>query len=184
MGAHRPPKLIQGTSLFRLISLGVVLFGTWLLMSGHYDPLLISLGLASTVLTVYLAHRMDMIDHEGHPVHLGWAASFYWLWLGWEIVKSNIGVAKIILSPSLPINPNMINVKALQKSEMGRVIFANSITLTPGTVSVQLEEDGMIEVHAITYGLGEDVLEGTMNRKVASMMDSEYQARLEQESAQ
>lgn len=169
--------------MFRLISLGIVLFGTWLLMSGHYDSILISLGLASTVLVVYLAHRMDLTDHEGHPVHLGWKAFFYWLWLSWETIKANIAVAKLILSPSMPISPNMIKVKSLARSELGRVIFANSITLTPGTVSVELEEDGTIEVHAITYGMGEDVLEGTMNQKVGSMMDSPEQVELEKESA-
>jgi len=170
-------------SLFRLISLSIVLFGTWLLLSGHYDGILISLGVISSMLVVYLAHRMDMIDHEGHPVHLGWKAGFYWVWLAWEIVKSSIDTAKLILSPSLPISPNIIKVQAQQKSELGRVVYANSITLTPGTVTVQLEDDGMIEVHAITYGMGEDVLEGSMNRKVATMMDSDHQAELERESA-
>src|SRR3546814_8150937 len=111
---------------------------------------------------------MDVIDKEGHPIQLGFGALTYWPWLLLEIVKSNIDVARRILDPALPISPTMIRVKASQKTELGRVIYANSITLTPGTVSVQLA-DGTIEVHSLTAEGAESLEEGEMDRRVTAM---------------
>lgn len=154
--------------MIRAISLGGVLFGLWLLLSGHYNPLLIGFGIFSSVLVVLLARRMRIIDPEGHPIHLGLGAATYWPWLLLEIVKSNIDVARRILDPSLPISPTMIRVKAGQRTELGQVVYANSITLTPGTVSIELE-DGMIDVHALTAEGAESLLEGEMDRRVTAM---------------
>lgn len=150
------------------ISLGAVLFGLWLLLSGHYTPLLLGFGVASCALVVLISARMDVVDREGHPIHLGPRALTYWPWLFVEIVKANIDVAKRIVDPKLPISPTMLRVKASQKTEVGRVIYANSITLTPGTVSVELEGD-MIEVHALTVEGAEALLEGEMDRRVTAM---------------
>jgi multicomponent Na+:H+ antiporter subunit E len=150
------------------ISLGAVLFGLWLLLSGHYTPLLLGFGVASCVLVVLISARMDVVDREGHPIHLGPRALTYWPWLLVEIVKANIDVAKRIVDPKLPISPTMLRVKASQKTEVGRVIYANSITLTPGTVSVDLEGD-MIEVHSLTAEGAEALLEGEMDRRVTAM---------------
>lgn len=150
------------------ISLGAVLFGLWLLLSGHYTPLLLGFGVASCALVVLISARMDVVDREGHPIHLGPRALTYWPWLLVEIVKANIDVAKRIVDPKLPISPTMLRVKASQKTEVGRVIYANSITLTPGTVSVELEGD-MIEVHSLTVEGAEALLEGEMDRRVTAM---------------
>lgn len=147
------------------ISLWVFLYVFWLLLSGHTEPLLLGFGAASCALVVYIAHRMDLIDHEGHPSHLSFRILPYWAWLCWEIVKSNIDVAKIILSPKLPISPVMFKTKASQSRELGQVIYANSITLTPGTVTVGLE-DGILEIHALTIAGAEGVLNGEMDRRV------------------
>lgn len=119
---------------------------------------------------------MDVIDHEGHPSHLSLKILPYWAWLSWEIVKANIDVAKVILSPKLPISPVMFKTKANQKRELGQVIYANSITLTPGTVTVNLE-DGILEVHALTIQGAKDVLNGEMDRRVCQVkgeMEGKY----------
>ena len=81
-------------------SLGAVLFAVWLLLSGHYTPFIISLGIASSALVVLVTLRMDVADREGHPIHLTWRALPYWSWLILEIIKANIDVAKQIVSPS------------------------------------------------------------------------------------
>jgi len=154
--------------LFHIVSLTAVLYGLWLLLSGHFEPLLLGLGAVSVIAVVAIAHRMDVVDHEGHPLHLGWRALAYWPWLGWEIVKSNLAVAKIILTPSLPISPTMIRVDATQKTELGHVIFANSITLTPGTVAVDLD-DTSIGVHALTADGAHALAGGEMDRRVTAM---------------
>lgn len=152
----------------RAISLFIVLLILWLLLSGIYEPLLIILGVASCAFVALIAYRMDVVDHEGHPIHLTWRCLVYWPWLAWEIVKSNIAVAKIIVQPKLPISPRVIKVKASQADELGHVIYANSITLTPGTVSINLEGHE-IEVHALAAEFAEGVENGDMDRRVTKV---------------
>ncbi|MDJ0942024.1 MAG: Na+/H+ antiporter subunit E [Kiloniellales bacterium] len=157
-------------ALLHAISLGILLAIIWLTLSGFFQPLLLALGVVSCVAVVLIAHRMDVIDHEGHPIHLGWRILAYWVWLSWEIVKSNIDVARRILNPALPISPRLIRVTASQKSELGHVIYANSITLTPGTVSM-LVQDRTILVHAIAEEMAEDLDSGEMDRRVTAVED-------------
>lgn len=152
----------------RAVSLGLLLFGTWALLSGHFTPLLIGFGMASTVLVVLIALRMDVIDHEGHPIHLTTRFIGYWLWLSVEVVKANIDVAKRIWSPRLPISPVLFRLRASQPGELGQVIYGNSITLTPGTVTVRIE-DGNLLVHAIAEEVGEDLAGGEMDRRVTRL---------------
>ena len=154
--------------MIHALSLGTVLVGLWLLLSGHYTFFLLTLGVASIVLVLVIALRMDVVDQEGHPVHLTFTALLYWPWLGWQIVKANIDVARRILAPGLPISPTVVKVKASQKSEVGKVMYANSITLTPGTISMRLEGDE-IEVHALTREAAEELLQGEMDRRVSAV---------------
>ena len=104
--------------LLHSISLGLVLFGVWLLLSGFFEPLLLGLGVLSCVIVVLIAHRMDVIDREGVPIHLGWRILAYWVWLAVEIVKASLDVARRILDPKLPIHPLLVRVKASQASEL------------------------------------------------------------------
>jgi len=143
----------------------VVLFAFWLLLSGYFEPFLLAAGLGSAVAVVWLAHRMDLIDREGHPIHLWWRALAYWPWLLKEIVKSAWDVSRIILSPRLPISPELVRVRTSQKTTVGVVTYANSITLTPGTISVEVEPDEIL-VHALTHAGAESLLEGEMDRRV------------------
>ena len=149
------------------LSLGIVLLATWFLLSGHTDPFIVSLGVVSTIAVVAITIRMDVVDREGHPVHLSWRAPVYWLWLFWEIVKANIDVAKRAFGLA-PISPTMVRVPATQRSDLGRVIFANSITLTPGTVSIQVDPDSVL-VHALSAEGAEGVLSGDMDRRVTAL---------------
>ena len=136
--------------------------------SGEYtvnSPLLLTFGIASSVLITLLARRMEITDAEGHPVHILGHVLLYAPWLAGQIVKANIDVARRILSPSLPISPTFIDLPVSQRSELGQVIYANSISLTPGTVSVDAE-DGTITVHSLSRE-GVDVLaRGEMDRRV------------------
>ncbi len=148
-----------------VISLGVGLYFLWVLLSGFFEPFLLSLGLLSCILVVLIALRMDVIDHESYPLHILPRLPFYVPWLLWEIVKANVSVAKLILHPKLPISPTVLHVRASQTTSTGRVMYANSITLTPGTVSMNLDED-QIQVHALTAGLAQDLQAGDMDRQV------------------
>ncbi len=150
------------------ISLGIVLAVVWLLLSGHYEPLILALGLASCVVVVAITRRMDLIDHEGHPIHLTGRVVGYWPWLVWEIVKANIDVAKRVLAPRMAISPTLVRLSASQKSDLGLVIYANSITLTPGTVSVDVEP-GEILVHALSRDAARELEDGEMDRRVSQV---------------
>ena len=136
-----------------------------------YVPLLLSLGVVSCAAVVWIAYRMDVVDHEGQPIQLGWRALVYWVWLTIEIVKSNISVARLILDPKLPIHPVLVTVKAGQRSELGQVIYANSITLTPGTVSIRVDNNTIL-VHAVAKSYAEDVESGEMDRRVTEIEGS------------
>jgi len=141
------------------VSLGLVLLLTWVLLSGHYTPFLLTLGVLSTVLSVSVALRMEVVDKESHPVHLTPRLFGYWAWLAREIVKASIDVTKRIWNPRMPITPAVFRLRASQPSELGQVIYANSITLTPGTVTMRLG-DGELYVHAIAGDVGEDLAGG------------------------
>ncbi len=153
------------SKLKHTINLGLFLFALWVLLSGHYTPLLLLLGVLSTLLVVFLAARADLIDRETYPILLKSSVLLYWFWLGREIIKSNINVARLILDPAMPISPTVFTVRANQKTELGRVTYANSITLVPGTVAMDIEED-VITVHALTGAAAKDLKHGDMNRRV------------------
>ena len=155
----------------RTFSLGIFLAGIWLLLSGHYTPLILLFGAGSVVFVVWLARRMDLVDNEGHPVHLTWQAPKYWAWLGWQIVLSNIVVARAVLARNMPIDPRMIEVDAPQSDDLGRVTYANAITLTPGTVSVRILPNGRILVHVLTAFAAEELMSGTMAQRTKRLTD-------------
>lgn len=155
---------------FYTITLGIALIATWLLWSGHFDdPFLISLGVGSCLLSLAISRRMKIVDEEGAPAHLGLRPfTTYAPWLIKEIVESNLEVTRIILSPVMPLQRSMIHVSANQRTELGRVILANSITLTPGTVTVRVEGNSIL-VHALSFeGAAED-LSGEMDRRVCEL---------------
>ena len=136
-------------AVLRAFGLGAILFIFWLLLSGHYTPLLIGLGLGSCGLVVYLAMRMDLVDHEGVPLQLGGRFWVYFPWLMKEIFIANVSVARVILNPKLPISPVVTHFRASQESDLGKTIYANSITLTPGTITTSIQGQDL-EIHALT----------------------------------
>ncbi len=154
--------------MFNVVGLGGSLIAFWLLMSGHYGLLLLTLGGASILLVLYITHRMDQIDNDTFPFNFKPGIFKYWAWLGKEIFKANLDVAKVVLSPKMALSPSLIRIKASQKTDLGVVIFANSITLTPGTVSIDLEGNEII-VHALTRNLAEDLQKGIMDKRVTAL---------------
>jgi multicomponent Na+:H+ antiporter subunit E len=150
----------------RLAALVISLFAFWLLLSGMYTPFLVLSGLGSSIAVAAFARRMGAADPEGHPIHLTAAAVTYWPWLIKEIAISGWQVALIVLDPRLPVSPSLVRFKPSQNSTVGLVTHANSITLTPGTITVEAEHDGFL-VHALTRA-GAEGLEGSeMDRRVS-----------------
>lgn len=148
--------------------LGVVLYAIWLLWSGHYSWLLLSLGAISCLVVVLLVRRMGVFEPERQNIHLFLPLPLYWPWVLWEIVVANLNIAWRVLHPGLPIEPQVFKVKASQKSELGRVIYANSITLTPGTVTLDVDGD-TITVHALTGKSARSLQTGEMDRRVTAL---------------
>lgn len=151
------------------LSLGLILYLLWCVLSGYIEPMLLGLGLVSCIFVVLIALRMDLVDREWRPIHLLFGRVLsYWPWLMWEIVRSNIDVVRRILDPSLPINPTVLSVKASQRTDIGRVTYANSITITPGTLAMKLEGDEIL-VHALSREGADGLAAGEMDRRVTSL---------------
>ena len=147
----------------------LVLF--WMLLSGHTSVLLLSLGLASVLLVTWLVSRMDRNDNA--PVRMLFSMKFisYLAWLTWQVIITNIDVAKRIWNPSLPIKPASRKIKVKIKDPLIKTIYANSITLTPGTVTTEVGEDYFI-VHALNSEGLDELEEGDMERRLISLEES------------
>ena len=148
------------------ISLTLFLALFWLLNSGHNTSLMISLGVVSSLFVLYLVHRMDVVDHESQPIHMTLKFPAYYAWLIKEIILSNYRVVKHIWLGNDSISPTLRVIKSSQKTDIGKVIYANSITLTPGTVTVDLQGDELT-VHALCRESLEELEAGDMDRRVS-----------------
>ena len=146
----------------------VALLAFWLLLSGHYTLFLVTAGIGSSLVVVWAGRRMEVVDPEGVPIDL-WRVLFaYWPWLAWQIVKSAWDVTKIILDPRLPISPTLVRFRPLQQSVVGLVAHANSITLTPGTITVEASA-GEFLVHGLTRAGAEGAVDSEMDRRLRSL---------------
>jgi multicomponent Na+:H+ antiporter subunit E len=158
---------LAGFDVFHSVSLFVSLYLFWLLLSGFFTPFLLSAGVGSALAVLWFARRMDVVDAEGHPIQLGPRALLYWAWLLKEILKSGWDVSKIILHPRLPISPTLVRFKPSQKTNVGLVLHANSITLTPGTITIEARA-GEFLVHGLTLGGAQGTVDSEMDRRVSA----------------
>ncbi len=150
----------------RRVSLAVVLFLFWLALSGQFTPFLLAAGAASALLGAAVAARLRIADGEGHPVHLARSALAYFPWLLWEIAKAAWAVTKVVLHPRLPISPTMTKVVASQRTTVGIATYANSITLTPGTITTGVKGN-VLTVHALVREGASDLEGGAMDARVS-----------------
>jgi multicomponent Na+:H+ antiporter subunit E len=165
--SSRPPE--RNPPIPRIFSLAATLFLFWLALSGHYTPFLIGAGLLVAAAVTALGLRVGYADGEGHPVEYVLTGLRYWPWLIVEIGKSALDVARIIVDPRLPISPRLIRAKASQRTAVGIAAYANSITLTPGTITVEVNRrDSEFLVHALTAEGAAGVLDGAMDRRVTA----------------
>lgn len=149
----------------RAVGLLAALFAFWLALSGHYTLFLTTAGLVSAGLVLLALRQVRMLDEEGQPLELLRGAVTYWPWLAVEIVKSAWGVARVVLHPKMPISPTLTTVKASQESPAGLATYANSITLTPGTLTVGVKGHDLTVLALVREG-ALDLEEGRMDRRV------------------
>jgi len=130
------------------VSLSLVLALLWWVLSGYDKITLLAFGAVSVVITMVLVLRMRIVDRETSPFFRLHTLIPYYIWLGGEIAKANVAVVKASLKPEIDISPRLVRVPVKANTDLARCIFANSITLTPGTVTVEIEEDAYL-VHAL-----------------------------------
>jgi len=146
------------------------LYVFWLLLSGFFTPFLMIAGAGSALAVVLYTRRMQVLDPEGQPLQSMWSAAPFWCWLVVEILKSGWTVVRIIVDPKLPISPTLVRFKPSQKTPVGLVTHANSITLTPGTITVLAEPHEFL-VHAITRDGAAGTVDSDMDRRVLRAME-------------
>lgn len=159
---------LEGGPLTRAVFTTAILALAWLAWSGRLETQLLVFGLLSVAAVVGIARRMDRFSGADRDEHLGPGVLFYLPWLFGQIVRANLAVARIILDPKLPIGPRLIRVRASQRTATGQVLYANSITLTPGTISLDLRDDSLL-VHALTAESAAGVETGEMDRRVSRL---------------
>jgi len=148
----------------------IILFIFWMLLSGDLHITLVISGIASSLFVSFISH--DLLFKKarlGHSITIGFRMLAYLPWLLWQIVLANIDLAYRTLHPSMPIDPHMIEFDTDLKTDKGVTALANSITLTPGTVTVVAKENGKFIVHAIAKAPADFLLEGTMQAKVKAL---------------
>ena len=154
-------------TLRQLIGTAIVLMISWLLLSGFFKPLLISLGIFSVILSLWLAKRTGYFVHALQIKPLLRLPALWW-WVFTEVVKSSIEVARIILTPSLPIQPELVEFTTEEKSDSGKVILGNSITLSPGTVTIDMHK-GSLLVHCLTKNSADSLRTREVEKRIAKL---------------
>ena len=147
----------------------VLLFVLWVLLSGIFDPLLFFFGSISAFMVIIITHRMDKTDNYPLTVKFNIVEVIsYFFWLILEIVKANLQVVKIIITNRKFNNQKVFKVKSTQFTDVAQVLFANSITLTPGTITIETEKDHLL-VHALDYSKEQLESLNIMNKKVTKL---------------
>ena len=152
-------------TVLQLVLLVLVLGLTWLGLSGFFKPLLLTLGAVSVAITMVFAVRIKFFDHVVGMTKMGWRLPAYWFWLLTEIVKSAIQVARIVLSPKIPKNHRLVRLTSSSGEELPRVILGNSITLSPGTITIDIDDHEVL-VHCICEEGAQDMESGELQRRI------------------
>ena len=166
----------------------LALFGFWMLLSWRLDPMYLAFGLISAAgITVWAQRLTATIVHDDRPSP-GWfrlptlAARLvaYVGWILWSMLKAGLQIARIVLSPGLNIDPRELRFRIDLRSPMARTVFANSITLVPGTLTVDIEGDWVL-VHALYPEAADDILSGKLQNRVARLFDEGEQPSVDPE---
>ena len=164
---NKSPDRAGKPGVLALSLLFVALFGAWLVWSGIFKPLLIGLGVFSCALSVWLASRMGFFRYSGVVRGMP-ALPGYWFWLSKEIIASSLEVARLILRRDMPISPTIVELDASELSDSGQVILGNSITLSPGTVTLDVYE-GKVKVHCLTQEGAKTLQSGDIQQRVQAL---------------
>ncbi|MBR1552639.1 MAG: Na+/H+ antiporter subunit E [Schwartzia sp.] len=177
-------KRIVGSPAVHLLSMAVVLFGFWMLLSGNTQTKFLVYGVLTAVIAAWVTYPVLLVPNASdtkkyfvfgvNPVKL----VLYLVWLFWQLILANIDVIRATVRPEIEIDPSVVRFRYQTDNPMAKVVLANSITLTPGTVTMNMTEDGLYEVHALTAGAAEGLRGGDMQKKVAWLFGESYDFKL------
>ena len=164
-------------SVMRFTISFIILFAFWILLSGNFDAFHLTLGVISTLVVTFWTGDMLVIDSKlpiGARLALLWRFTLYTLWLLWQIVIANFHVVYVALHPKMDdiLEPQMVEFKTKLKTDLAKFVLANSITLTPGTVTVRIE-DGVFLIHALTDHTAAGV-PGDMERRIQQIFERNH----------
>ncbi|MBN1366694.1 MAG: Na+/H+ antiporter subunit E [Dehalococcoidales bacterium] len=157
----------------------VILFAFWVMLTGRYELKYLLIGIAAAALVTYLtgdliykpSRRKTPVPGAGFVLRSAWHLLLYIPWLVRAIIKANIQVAIIIIKPKMPIDPVNLQFKTGLKNKVALVTLANSITLTPGTITVLLEKD-TYTVHCLRSDYASDLETAVMQNKVGKVFET------------
>lgn len=163
--------------LLRVLITTGILFVVWVLLSGHLDPLLLSLGLVSCLFVAWISYKLEILDPKFKTFRFVLNVPKFLPWFFIQIVKSNIDVSWRILHPKLPISPTISTIPVSQHSEVAKVTYANCITLTPGTYTLKINPDD-VKVHSLTKCGAENLQEREMMKRIQKLEPSSHKVHL------
>lgn len=172
---------IVGSPMVHQVSLFILLFAFWMALVGTLATKFIVYGLITAAVTVWLCYPLLLVSNkDGSKKYFVFGVSVckfisYSFWLLWQLVLANIDVLKATTSQDLNIDPKVVRFYFKVDNPMAYVVLANSITLTPGTVTLNVDDDGLFEIHALTVGAAEGVLDGSFQKKVANLYGEDYE---------
>ncbi|MDH5429923.1 MAG: Na+/H+ antiporter subunit E [Nitrospirota bacterium] len=147
----------------------MALFVFWVLLSASFEWIHLGLGLICSFAVAWI--------NSGHALfvprfRLWFRVLLYLPWLFYKIIQSSLQLTKLILHPALPIAPHLISVETKLRHHAAVVLLGNSITLTPGTITAEVDRNKLI-VHAMDKTLAEDIISKQIESKIADIFKDE-----------
>ena len=173
-------KKIVGSPMVHMTGLALVLFAFWMVLSGRTETKFVVYGILTAVVTTWVTYPLLLVPNkDGSKKYYVFGFSvpkmiMYFFWLMWQLVLANIDVLLATTGQELNIDPKVVRFRFRADNPMSSVILANSITLTPGTVTMNVTDDGVYEIHALTVGAAAGVLDGGMQKKVADLYGEKF----------
>lgn len=173
-------ETIVGSPFKHLIVLTVVLFAFWILLSGKLELKFLTYGVLTAIVSAWICVPLLLLPNaKGTKKYFIFDVplakyALYWLWLLNEVIKANLDVVKATVKAEMVINPRVIRFRIKMDNPMAHTTLANSITLTPGTVTLNVTSDGLYEIHALTDGAAEGLLDGGMQKRVAELFGEPF----------
>ena len=173
-------KKIVGSPMVHMTCLTLVLFAFWMVLSGRTETKFVVYGILTAVVTTWVTYPLLLVPNkDGSKKYYVFGFSvpkmiMYFFWLMWQLVLANIDVLLATTGQELNTDPKVVRFRFKADNPMASVILANSITLTPGTVTMNVTDDGVYEIHALTVGAAAGVLDGGMQKKVADLYGEKF----------